>query len=641
MLLTENVLKKFKNNIITEETSLLQLNKNTTSVKVITHMDLDGVTSGITMVQAILRKGIPLERVEVEFAQYGDDKEDLYNKLTPKHKTQEVLVTDFAKLPTTKIWDLFKKLTNFKADKNKQSIVAFINSRDFSKMSESEFSNLIAKGKDVTIDKKFGPENIHELFVALQVYSKNNKRDITVNNVENYRVVLNTPDVVEDHHNNDAGSLSGGKRGEIAVKSPSECSYAAKKYLPGVWDPKDLDAINMVDSAGYTPEELRNTIFLKKNFTGEGRKRGLAIIINSVIDQIIKKDKQAAKWLVKHTQPSLVSLYNNIKKAISFNKTQLEMYNALGAGDIEKVKKLATELPQEMLKNIFSKDSRTYKGHGDKKIGIISNTDKIREKNIKDVEKTKSGYATKKEQAELEAIRSLNDKKTGDKRTDEQKKRQKELEAKRGKITAYNNFAMQNAQNLREYPSRFMGSLYSVNGQMMPFSIKRYPLQIQAAKNPQYKGELDYAKVAPYVYKDVEAYLRKKGVNDMKIKNIIDNMKEESGGHGAIFMIKGFDKITPPSKESGPYYDAEAFIKKAKEVYKDDENKLKKVTAKRKEIIDAYEKGPKAKFNDIKQGCIEHAIKSVIKWTNELYPVSKEDLEKLKTKDDTFEDTTK
>ena len=107
MLLTENVLKKFKNNIITEETSLLQLNKNTTSVKVITHMDLDGVTSGITMVQAILRKGIPLERVEVEFAQYGDDKEDLYNKLTPKHKTQEVLVTDFAKLPTTKIWDLF------------------------------------------------------------------------------------------------------------------------------------------------------------------------------------------------------------------------------------------------------------------------------------------------------------------------------------------------------------------------------------------------------------------------------------------------------------------------------------------------------------------------------------------------------
>ena len=294
-----------------------------------------------------------------------------------------------------------------------------------------------------------------------------------------------------------------------------------------------------------------------------------------------------------------------------------------------------------MLKNIFSKDSRTYKGHGDKKIGIISNTDKIREKNIKDVEKTKSGYATKKEQAELEAIRSLNDKKTGDKRTDEQKKRQKELEAKRGKITAYNNFAMQNAQNLREYPSRFMGSLYSVNGQMMPFSIKRYPLQIQAAKNPQYKGELDYAKVAPYVYKDVEAYLRKKGVNDMKIKNIIDNMKEESGGHGAIFMIKGFDKITPPSKESGPYYDAEAFIKKAKEVYKDDENKLKKVTAKRKEIIDAYEKGPKAKFNDIKQGCIEHAIKSVIKWTNELYPVSKEDLEKLKTKDDTFEDTTK
>ena len=41
-------------------------------------------------------------------------------------------------------------------------------------------------------------------------------------------------------------------------------------------------------------------------------------------------------------------------------------------------------------------------------------------------------------------------------------------------------------------------------------------------------------------------------------------------------------------------------------------------------------------FNNIKQGCIEHAIKSVIKWTNELYPVSKEDLENSNDADEPF-----
>ena len=69
-MITEGILTKFRNKIINEE---LHLPHGTKSAKVITHVDLDGVTSGITMVQQLIKQGIPKERITVEFANYGDD----------------------------------------------------------------------------------------------------------------------------------------------------------------------------------------------------------------------------------------------------------------------------------------------------------------------------------------------------------------------------------------------------------------------------------------------------------------------------------------------------------------------------------------------------------------------------------------
>ena len=61
-MITEGILTKFRNKIINEE---LHLPHGTKSAKVIAHVDLDGVTSGITMVQQLIKQGIPKERIKI------------------------------------------------------------------------------------------------------------------------------------------------------------------------------------------------------------------------------------------------------------------------------------------------------------------------------------------------------------------------------------------------------------------------------------------------------------------------------------------------------------------------------------------------------------------------------------------------
>ena len=48
-----------------------------------------------------------------------------------------------------------------------------------------------------------------------------------------------------------------------------------------------------------------------------------------------------------------------------------------------------------------------------------------------------------------------------------------------------------------------------------------------------------------------------------------------------------------------------------------------------------------AKYAAIKKECMHKAMNSAINWTNKLYPPSKEDMDKLKTNDKTFEHETK
>ena len=112
-MLTENSLKKF--NILAED---LHLPHGTKSAKLVCHVDLDGVTSGITMVQQLVKQGIPKDRITVEFAQYGDEEHDKkFSNRFKGRKGEYIGVTDFAKLPTVTPWKTFLSLRRLRAMK--------------------------------------------------------------------------------------------------------------------------------------------------------------------------------------------------------------------------------------------------------------------------------------------------------------------------------------------------------------------------------------------------------------------------------------------------------------------------------------------------------------------------------------------
>ena len=156
MLLKENIIDKFRfhkvSNLILEGLSENEMKEQKkqldetfngkSSIKILTHVDMDGYCSAITLYRYALSKGIKPNNIVIEFGQYGDRNNKLKISSTPSGKSQGVIVSDFAKLPTERIWNLFQQSTGFKASERKQQIVAFCNSRDFSKMSEEEFDLL-------------------------------------------------------------------------------------------------------------------------------------------------------------------------------------------------------------------------------------------------------------------------------------------------------------------------------------------------------------------------------------------------------------------------------------------------------------------------------------------------------------------
>ena len=115
-----------------------------------------------------------------------------------------------------------------------------------------------------------------------------------------------------------------------------------------MWSQEDLKAISAVDSANYTEEDLKNSIFMVKKFTGKDRHKNLATIISCVYDGLCKKDRNAAAWIIKNAKPSLVSLYTTTLKAANYNGKRLEYVEALKNGEIEKAKQLLSEIPGEL-----------------------------------------------------------------------------------------------------------------------------------------------------------------------------------------------------------------------------------------------------------------------------------------------------
>ena len=605
-MITESILKKFRSSIISES---IHLPHGTRSAKIVCHTDLDGVVSGISMVSQLVKQGIPRNRITVEFAQYGDE-EKQKDKFTDKfegRKGEYIGVTDFAKFPKAKPFEIFNQLMGFKGDK--KEFVDFMKSRDFSKMTSNEFSELFIE-KFKPEQNKFTNGSIGKLFRALSAYYKLSKKPLlAVASIANLQYPLVEPQFVSDHHSNEQGALSGGKRGEIEVKSPSEAEFFANKYAPGLWSKEDLEAVSMVDSAGYTEAQLKNTVFLEKHFSGADRKKCLATIISCVYDNLCKKDRTAAAWIIKNASPTLISLYTKTLEAAKYNGARLQYVNLLSQGKVEEAKKYLKEVPDEL--------NKKYDRQGDPTKSIMS-LDQWKTKNKKDIENMKTGYKTEADKKKLEEIKG--------KRNAEAMEIRDKIKAKKGKIVSHNNFSIFNGTDKKTQYTRYATTLYSKDGQRNPFSMRYWDSFFQIAKSTLYKGTVNFSEVNNHVLEDIASFLRKEGISNFNIKRIIDNMKEKNGGHSSgIWSFQGFDMIKPPSKELGDKY------------------YLAKKLAGRGSTSDAVkrnfndkESGIVAKYKDIKERCMRAAMNSAVKWTNKLYPPSQEDLNNLKTSDETF-----
>lgn len=610
-MLIESVLKNF--DIISEE---LHLPHGARSAKLVCHTDLDGVASGITMVKMLEKQGIPKERITIEFAQYGDEEKDKdFSKRFTGRKGEFIGVTDFAKLPVAKPWDTFFKLTSFKG--KPEDLLKILKSSYSTQKSLEDY----IKSKFNIIPNQWTNDNYKKLYEAFKAYKKleelykHNKKvpfkEATAENIKTLSYSLVSPDFVSDHHNNDLGALNGGQSGQIAVESPSELEYLAKEYIGGLWSKEDVEAISMVDAARYTEEQLKNTVFLNKNFTGPNRKKNLAIIVACVYDALNKKDKSAAAWVVKNAEPSLVSLYNCTAKAAGYNGKRLEYLTALKNGEVEKAKQLLSEIPEELNKRY---DRR---GNPDKPILTHQQWQK---KNASDMEKMKTGRKNEADDKRLEEIKG--------KRGVEIKAEREKIKSKKGKVMLHHNFAIFDGTDTKQQYTRYATTLYSKNGQRAPFTMRYWGTFFQIAKSPLYKGVVDFSAVNEHVIQDVKNFLLKENINPKTINKVVDSMKQKNGGHaGGIWTFNGFTEIKPDYNEFTDKDRQKYFMAK--------KMKPSELTQK---IIDRYDGngGINVKYAEIRKRCMRLAMNSAVNWTNKLYPPKQEDLEALKTNDKDF-----
>ena len=64
----------------------IRLPKGTKSAKIVTHQDMDGFVSGLLIYNQLIKQGVPADRINIKFVNYGDN--DLLDKATRKNKTQ-------------------------------------------------------------------------------------------------------------------------------------------------------------------------------------------------------------------------------------------------------------------------------------------------------------------------------------------------------------------------------------------------------------------------------------------------------------------------------------------------------------------------------------------------------------------------
>lgn len=597
----------------------IKIDRNKTSVKLFSHVDLDGMVSSTLMVNKLVQMGIPKDRITIKFAQYGYDESDLVNAGSTQKRHEMTMGTDFSAFPRVDVFKVMNQMMSFQADPYK--CVLFINKKDWSTVSEKEFKDEVMKDMKPE-ESKWLDGNISTLYSTLRIYSKY-KSSSKGNGYEEWMEPFNArnvkvhpkvptarPDFILDHHDNSGNKLTKGLSGAIAIEAPSNAGFIAKKYCPGMMDDSDIAAVNMADSAGYTKEELENSVFLDKHFTGKDKKRNLATIMATMVEQLVKKNPEAAKWVIKNSTTNLSSIYNNLLKANKFNDSEMALYKALSQNDIEGAKKIADTLPKSMTKN-YQVNKDQYK-----KIVPSMSRESWAKKNAEDLEIAKSGHASEKDKEEIEALKAKK-KELGRKASpekDEVNTKIDSLSSKKGRCYAYKDFMIQDDTVAKGYPTRYQPSLMAVNGERKPYTLKMFGDMIQVAANPLYKGEVDFAKVLEAAFPEFEKWLNEQDINSYTKREVMEEMRDKSGGHKTILTVQGFNKITPTSKEGkGDFYKYKDMLNRA--------NKLNLDLPKMKEHFDQLDSGVMEKFRKIRSEAEKKMVSIIIGTTERMYPV--------------------
>jgi len=327
------------------------------------------------------------------------------------------------------------------------------------------------------------------------------------------------PDFWTDHHHKEGEPKELAQKGSRIGKSEfkADTAHLAQSHAQGVMDSATIKAIEIVDSAGYT--NLKDTFLLRKDFKEKNRMERLAILINALMSdfRIWNKD-DIMEAFIKETKPSLVSAYNTLLKYIDLSKIQEEAIKEIVKPnpDWKKVEESRKLMPTMKMKKKIVKENTNLK------------------------EDALSDY---KEKQELKV--------KGNKRTEEENKRYKELLNKdlnlikhkregslKASVKKGGRFEPKEKIVIQSEPKaqRYLWTQLHKNGVKFPFVIKRYASLIQVAVNPdvskELKDKIDLNAIVKNIFKEIREEL--KGQYQDWALDIIEG---RSGGHKTITNI--------------------------------------------------------------------------------------------------------
>jgi len=166
-----------------------------------------------------------------------------------------------------------------------------------------------------------------------------------------------SPDFWSDHHHTKEemknvfnAAKSGGGIGKSEFRSDTE--HLATSHAQGLADYTTIKPITNIDSAKYA--RLLDTFELPTNFKEKGRMERLAILINSLISELIKRNPTATYELIKKTKPSLVNLFVNLKNMVKLSNIQQAGIDEIGKDnpDWSMIDKIRNKLPMSMAKEV-------------------------------------------------------------------------------------------------------------------------------------------------------------------------------------------------------------------------------------------------------------------------------------------------